>query len=82
MWRCTGYVHCINALLDHGADGTARMDMGWTPAHLAAESGKLAALKALHASGISVTKKDLYGDRPRRIAEVYGRIDCARFLQQ
>ncbi|ELU18823.1 hypothetical protein CAPTEDRAFT_133071 [Capitella teleta] len=77
-----GHVSCINSLLDHGAKGTARMDMGWTPAHLAAEAGKLAALRALYSSGVSVTKKDVYGDRPRRLAEIYGRSECAKFLQQ
>merc|ERR1711976_333487 len=82
-WACAkGYVNCINLLLEYGAKGTARMDMGWTPAHVAAEAGKLNALRALHTAGISVTKKDSYKDTPRRLAEVYGHTECINYLTQ
>lgn len=75
-------MNCINALLEHGAHGTARMDMGWTPAHLAAEAGKIHALRALHMAGVSVTKKDNYGDRPSRLAEIYAHTECVKYLHQ
>ena len=75
-------VNCINLLLEHGANGTARMDMGWTPAHVAAEAGRLNALRALHTAGVSVTKTDKYKDRPRRQAEMYGHTECVKYLLQ
>ena len=69
-------------LLDAGAKGTARMSMGWTPAHSSAEAGKLLALRALVSAGVAVDRKDKYGDTPRRIAEIYGHRECATFLAQ
>lgn len=69
-------------LLDNGAQGTAVTDTGWTPAHFAAETGKLTALRALHNAGISVTKTDIYGDKPKRLAEIYGHEECVNFLEQ
>lgn len=78
----TGFVECIRMLLDAGAKGTARMSMGWTPAHSSAEAGKLLALRALVSAGVAVDRKDKYGDTPRRIAEIYGHRECATFLAQ
>ena len=75
-------MNCINLLLENGAKGTSRMDMGWTPAHVAAEAGKLNSLRALRAGGVSVTKKDSYDDTPRRQAEVYGHTECIKYLLQ
>ncbi|XP_064606992.1 ankyrin repeat domain-containing protein 66-like isoform X2 [Liolophura sinensis] len=80
-WACAkGYVECIRLLLDNGAKGTARTDTGWTPAHCAAETGKLTSLRALNNAGVPVDLKDRYGDRPRAITEVYGHKECAKFL--
>ena len=79
---CPGYLDCVRLLVSHGAQGTARMDMGWTPAHCAAEAGKLSCLRALHTAGVSVCKKDKYGDRPSAIAKVYNHIDCVLYLLQ
>ena len=56
------------------------MDMGWTPAHCAAEAGRLTVIRALHAAGVPIDKKDKYGDPPRRIAEIYGHKDIVSFL--
>jgi ankyrin repeat protein len=75
-------VDCARLLLEHGADGTARMDMGWTPAHCAAEAGKLACLRVLHHAGVSVCNKDKYKDKPIDVAKVYNHTDCVNFLQQ
>lgn len=81
-WACAkGYVECIRLLLDNGAQGTAVTDTGWTPAHFAAEAGKLTVLRALHNASIFVTKKDNYGDTPRRLAEIYGHDECVKFLE-
>lgn len=81
-WACAkGFVECIRLLLDYGGSGTARTDEGWTPAHFAAETGKLTALRALHNANIPIGLKDKYGDPPRRIAEMYGHTECVKFLE-
>ena len=82
MWCRAGHIECIRLLLDHGADGTIRMTMGWTPAHCSCEAGKLAALRALHAYGVPLDRRDKYGDTPRRIAQIYGHADCVSFIDK
>ena len=67
--------------MEFNANGTARMDMGWTPAHCAAEAGKLGSLRALFAADVPIDKKDKYGDTPRRLAEIYGHQECMYFLE-
>ena len=57
------------------------MSMGWTPAHCAAEAGKVTILRALVAAGVPIDKKDKYGDTPRRLAETYGHWECVKFLK-
>ncbi|XP_076441367.1 ankyrin repeat domain-containing protein 66-like [Babylonia areolata] len=82
-WACQkGYVECIRLLLENGAKGTARTTTGWTPAHCAAESNRVPALRALHAAHVPVDLKDKYGDTPRRLATIYGHVDCVRYLLQ
>lgn len=68
--------------MDYGAIGTARSDSGWTPAHFAAETGKITALRALNNANIPVGLADKYGDTPKRIAEIYGHTECVKFLEQ
>ena len=75
-------MECIRLLLDHGAVGTLRTDIGWTPAHFAAETGKLTALRALYAASVPIGLKDKYGDTPRRVADMYGQVECVRFFDQ
>ena len=75
-------MECIRLLLDYGAIGTARTETGSTPAHFAAENGKLTALRALYNANIPIGLKDKYGDTPKRIAEVYGHHDIVKFLDQ
>ena len=77
-----GFVECIRLLLEHGAKGTARTTTGWTPAHCAAESNRIPALRALHAAHVPVDLQDKHGDTPRRIATIYGHHDCAKYLLQ
>lgn len=82
-WACSkGYVECLRLLLDHGADGLARADMHWTPAHFAAETGKITVLRALVVAEVPVYKRDRYGDKPMDIARMYGFQDCVKYLQQ
>ena len=71
---------CLRLLLEYGAKGTRRMEGGWTPAHCAAEAGKLTVLRALHNANIPIDRKDTYGDTPRRIAQVYGNQECVNYL--
>ncbi len=71
---------CVRLLLAHGAHGSARMDMGWTAAHCAAEAGRIGALRALHAAGAPVTLPDKYGDTPCRVAQIYGHTAAVEFL--
>lgn len=78
----SGYVECLRLLLDHGADGLARADMNWTPAHFACETGKLTVLRALVAADVPVYKRDKYGDKPADIARMYGYHDCVKYLHQ
>ncbi|XP_052774622.1 ankyrin repeat domain-containing protein 66-like isoform X2 [Mya arenaria] len=80
-WACAkGYVECIRLLLDCGAVGTARSDTGWTPAHFAAETGKLTALRALYSANVPLGLTDKYGDTPKRVAEIYGFTECVKFF--
>ncbi|KAL8578168.1 hypothetical protein ACOMHN_051723 [Nucella lapillus] len=82
-WACQkGYVECVRLLLEHGAKGTARTTIGWTPAHCAAESNRIPALRALHVAQVPIDLKDKYGDTPRRVATIYGHQDCVRYLLQ
>uniref|UniRef100_A0A8B9EG95 Uncharacterized protein n=1 Tax=Anser cygnoides TaxID=8845 RepID=A0A8B9EG95_ANSCY len=68
-------------LVAHGARPCLRSDTGWTPAHFAAESGRLGALRTLHSLHAAMDATDLFGDTPRRLAEIYGHKECARFLE-
>uniref|UniRef100_A0A668VY32 Ankyrin repeat domain 66 n=1 Tax=Oreochromis aureus TaxID=47969 RepID=A0A668VY32_OREAU len=69
-------------LIKHGARPCLRTEYGWTPAHFAAESGRLAVLRLLHSLHAPIDKEDCCGDKPARIAEIYGHQDCVRFLKK
>lgn len=58
------------------------MDMDWTPAHCAAETGKIHILRTLHNAEVPVNKKDKYGATPKQIAQTYGHWECVKYLQQ
>lgn len=72
----------VRILIENGARACLRTDNGWTPAHFAAESGKLTVLRLLHSLHAPVDKKDSSGDKPVRIAEIYGHEDCVHFLKK
>lgn len=77
-----GHVACVEKLLEHGADGEMRMAGGWTPAHCAAEKGSVEILQVLVDNRASVTKKDNTGDTPKRVAQIYGHVDCVKFIER
>ncbi|XP_066493952.1 ankyrin repeat domain-containing protein 66 [Tiliqua scincoides] len=76
-----GQSEIVKLLVAHGARLCLRTGTGWTPAHFAAESGKLAVLRTLHSLHAPIDTADLYGDTPKRIAEIYGHKDCVMFLE-
>uniref|UniRef100_A0A672UC28 Uncharacterized protein n=1 Tax=Strigops habroptila TaxID=2489341 RepID=A0A672UC28_STRHB len=65
----------VKLLVDHGARHCLRTDVGWTPAHFAAEAGRLGVLRTLHSLHAAMDAADLFGDTPRRLAEIYGHQD-------
>ncbi|NWS76026.1 ANR66 protein, partial [Crotophaga sulcirostris] len=76
-----GKSELVKLLVDHGARLCLRSDVGWTPAHFAAESGRLGVLRTLHSLHAAMDVTDLFGDTPKRLAEIYGHQDCSRFLE-
>ncbi|XP_075057440.1 ankyrin repeat domain-containing protein 66 isoform X5 [Mixophyes fleayi] len=81
---CTGQrpkSDTVKLLIDYGARLCLRTDIGWTPAHFAAESGKLSVLRTLHSLHAPIDATDIHGDTPCRIAEMYGHKDCVKFLE-
>lgn len=76
-----GTSRIVKRLVEHGARPCLRTDSGWTPAHFAAETGRLGVLRTLHALHAPVDAADLFGDTPKRMAEIYGHKDCAKFLE-
>uniref|UniRef100_A0A3B5K9F6 Uncharacterized protein n=1 Tax=Takifugu rubripes TaxID=31033 RepID=A0A3B5K9F6_TAKRU len=79
MTRCRDN---LRILIEHGARPSLKTEHGWTPAHYAAEFGKLAVLQLLHSLHAPIDKQDCCGDKPVRIAEIYGHRDCVTFLQR
>ncbi|XP_053317220.1 ankyrin repeat domain-containing protein 66 [Spea bombifrons] len=81
-WAATkGQSDTVKLLIEYGARPCLRTDIGWTPAHFAAESGKLSVLRALHSLHAPIDMADIHGDTPRRIAEIYGHKECMKFLE-
>ena len=77
-----GHAKCVKLLLEYGADPTARMVGGWTPAHCAAETGRLNVLKVLIDQQSPVMIPDNSGDTPKRVAEIYGHTACVELLER
>nr|XP_020463609.1 ankyrin repeat domain-containing protein 66-like [Monopterus albus] len=77
-----GHTETVKILIEHGARPCLRTEHGWTPAHYAAEFGRLAVLRLLHSLHAPIDKEDSCGDKPVRIAEIYGHQDCVRFLKK
>ncbi|CAK6966034.1 ankyrin repeat domain-containing protein 66 [Scomber scombrus] len=77
-----GHTETVRILIEHGARPCLRTEYGWTSAHFAAESGRLAVLRLLHSLHAPIDKEDRSGDKPIRIAEIYGHQDCVQFLKK
>ncbi|XP_028250444.1 ankyrin repeat domain-containing protein 66 [Parambassis ranga] len=77
-----GHTETVRLLIEHGARPCLRTEHGWTPAHYAAESGRLAVLRLLHSLHAPIDKKDCCGEKPARVAEIYGHQDCVQFLKK
>lgn len=83
FWRALpGRADLVRLLADHGARPCLRSDVGWTAAHFAAEAGKLRVLRTLHSLHAAMDAADLFGDTPRRLAEIYGHRECCKFLEK
>ncbi|KAM8953267.1 ankyrin repeat domain-containing protein 66 [Pelodytes ibericus] len=76
-----GQSDTVKLLIEYGARPCLRTDIGWTPAHFAAESGKPSVLRTLHSLHAPIDLADIHGDTPRRIAQIYGHKDCVKFLE-
>ncbi|XP_007287877.2 ankyrin repeat domain-containing protein 66 [Astyanax mexicanus] len=77
-----GQTEIVRILIENGAQPSLTTDNGWTPAHFAAESGKLPVLRYLHSVSAPIDMEDCYGNRPVRIAKIYGHTDCVQFLER
>nr|XP_039323587.1 ankyrin repeat domain-containing protein 66 isoform X2 [Saimiri boliviensis boliviensis] len=77
-----GQMEMIRLLIEYGARPCLVTNVGWTPAHFAAESGHLNVLKALHALHAAIDAPDFFGDTPKRIAQIYGQKACVAFLEK
>ncbi|XP_071074584.1 ankyrin repeat domain-containing protein 66 isoform X5 [Dasypus novemcinctus] len=78
----SGQMEVLHLLIEYGARPCLVTDVGWTPAHFAAESGHLNVLKALHALHAAIDAPDFFGDTPKRIAQIYGQKACVAFLEK
>uniref|UniRef100_A0A3B3IAC4 Ankyrin repeat domain 66 n=1 Tax=Oryzias latipes TaxID=8090 RepID=A0A3B3IAC4_ORYLA len=76
-----GHTETVRLLIQHGARPSLRTQDGWTPAHCAAEFGRLSVLRLLHSLHAPIDQEDRCGDKPLRIAQVYGHQDCVDFLR-
>nr|XP_012803069.2 ankyrin repeat domain-containing protein 66 [Jaculus jaculus]XP_045011601.1 ankyrin repeat domain-containing protein 66 [Jaculus jaculus]XP_045011602.1 ankyrin repeat domain-containing protein 66 [Jaculus jaculus] len=77
-----GQVEVVHLLVEYGARPCLVTDVGWTPAHFAAEAGHLSVLRALHALHAAIDAPDFFGDTPKRMALIYGQTACAAFLDE
>ncbi|XP_048362698.1 LOW QUALITY PROTEIN: ankyrin repeat domain-containing protein 66 [Sphaerodactylus townsendi] len=80
-WQASKNVTDSETTCEHGAWLCLRTYAGWTPP-FAAELGRLGVLRTLHSLHAPVDATDLYGDTPKRMAEIYGHKDCVKFLER
>ncbi|XP_047197656.1 ankyrin repeat domain-containing protein 66-like [Hippoglossus stenolepis] len=77
----TGHTETVRILIEHGARPSLRTDTV-DSCSLCCRVGRLAALWLLHYFHAPIDKEDCWGDKPVRIAEIYGHQDCVRFLKK
>ncbi|XP_063040289.1 ankyrin repeat domain-containing protein 66 [Engraulis encrasicolus] len=77
-----GQSEMVRLLVEHGAEPGLCTESGWTAAHFAAEAGRLQVLRTLHTLHAPLDNEDCCGDKPVRIAEIYGHGDCVQFLKR
>ncbi|XP_061651759.1 ankyrin repeat domain-containing protein 66 isoform X4 [Phyllopteryx taeniolatus] len=77
-----GDTEMARILIEHGARPCLRTEMGRTAAHYAAEAGSLAVLRLLHSFHAPLDKEDDGGDKPARLAQIYGHHECVAFLKK
>ncbi|XP_077416279.1 ankyrin repeat domain-containing protein 66 isoform X2 [Vanacampus margaritifer] len=77
-----GDVETARLLIEHGARPCLRTELGRTAAHFAAEAGSVAVLRLLHSFHAPLDKEDAGGEKPVRIAHIYGQQECVAFLKK
>ncbi|XP_048084183.1 ankyrin repeat domain-containing protein 66 isoform X1 [Alosa alosa] len=77
-----GQAEMVRVLIEHGARPCLCTESGWTAAHYAAEAGRLQVLRMLHFFHAPLGKEDCCGDKPIRIADIYGHKECVQFLKR
>jgi ankyrin repeat protein len=75
-----GHVEVARALIDHGADVTARAIDGHTPLHEASGKGHIDVVRFLVEHGADVTARNKHGNTPLHMASMNGYLDLSRFL--
>eukprot|EP00798_Chlamydomonas_sp_ICE-L_P001802 gene1802-biopygen14623 len=75
-----GYVECIKALLDSGAEVDKPNIEGSTPLHAAASEGHEECIKALLDSGAEVDKTNKHGRTPLHQAALNEHVECIKVL--
>lgn len=71
---------CANLLLEARADITGSTTKGLTPLHIAAENGRVWAIKTLLDKGMNVHSRDFQNYTPLVAAAHFGQPACARLL--
>ena len=70
----------VERCLQGGADPNARNLIGYTPLHLASQSGTVEMVAALLAAGADPNARQVSGDTPLHFASFYGRVEIVRAL--
>ena len=77
----SGHAAFCRVRLENGTSPHSRMAGGFTPAHCAAEIGKLKILKLLAEHSADLWAADNSGATTKRIAEIYGHSHCVNYIE-
>lgn len=75
-----GHIHCMEMLLEHGANPNLKNDRGYTALHYAAECGEQESIKILLEKGALANEKNNAGETPFDIALEKGHHWCCTLL--